>query len=173
MVIIVFVQLAVQLQSALAACCSEDSQHISYQIQHGNLHHTLIEVCSPILYDFDRYNFLRLQILAFDYLPERALSEDVENQISIPGCRSIHDGRLRVGTLYILVAVLLVPKDVIDVENVVTVFVVETIVLHAFAWLGKDPSWIPRRFVFEGGVTYSICGGEMRCQGLQGLLMAG
>lgn len=55
-----------------------------YQVKDGNLHHTLIEVCCPVLDNLHRYNFLCLEILTFDDLAKGALAEHIEDQIAVP-----------------------------------------------------------------------------------------
>lgn len=57
----------------------------TYQIQDGNLHHTLIEVGSLILDDFNGNNLLCFQVLALDNLSKGSLTKDVKNEITIPG----------------------------------------------------------------------------------------
>ena len=54
------------------------------QVQHRHLHHTLIEVCSPVLDDLDGNDFLCLQILTLDHLSEGTLTKHIENEISVP-----------------------------------------------------------------------------------------
>ena len=121
----------------------------AHQIQDGDLHHTLIEISGTILDDFDRDYFLRFEVLAFDDLPECSLTKDVKNQITV------------------LVSVILIPQYVIDIENIVTVFIVKSIVLDAFAWLCEDASWISRRLVLELGIANTVGGGKLRCQCLK------
>lgn len=55
----------------------------AYQVKNRNFHHTLVEIGSPVLDDLDSHDLLRLQILTFDYLSERALAQDVQNQIAV------------------------------------------------------------------------------------------
>ena len=57
----------------------------TYQIQDGNLHHTLIEVGSLIFDDFNGYNLLCFQVLALDNLSKSSLAKDVKDEITIPG----------------------------------------------------------------------------------------
>ena len=121
----------------------------THQIQDGDLHHTLVEVGGTIFDDFDRNYLLRLEVLAFDDLPECSLTKDVENQIAI------------------LVSVILVSQYVIDIKNVVTVFIVKSIVLDPFAWLCEDASWISRRLVLELGIANTVGGGKLRRQCLK------
>ena len=94
------------------------------QIEDRDFHHTLIEVCGPVLDNLHCHNFLRLQVLALNDLTESTLTKDVQNEISI------------------LVPSLLRSKNVINIQNVVAVVIVETIVLRAFARLGEDSAWV-------------------------------
>lgn len=64
----------------------------TYKIQNRHLHHTLIEVGRLVLDDLDSHHFLRLQVLAFYHLTESALSQHIENEVSIPviqGCQML------------------------------------------------------------------------------------
>lgn len=94
------------------------------QIENRDFHHTLVEVCGPVLDNLHCNNLLGLQVLAFHDLTESTLTKDVQNEISI------------------LVPSLLRSKNVIDIKNVVAVVIVETIVLRAFARLGEDSAWV-------------------------------
>ena len=121
----------------------------THQIQDRNLHHALIEIGGTILDDLDCDYFLRLEVLAFNDLPECSLTKDIQDQIAI------------------LVPVILVSKYIIDVENIVTVFIVKSIVLDAFAWLCEDASWVSRRLVLELRIANTVGGGKLRCQSLK------
>lgn len=121
----------------------------AHQIQDGDLHHTLIEIGGTVLDDFDCDYFLGLEVLAFDDLPECSLTKDIKDQIAI------------------LVPIVLVPKYVVDIENIVTVFIVKSIVLDAFAWLCEDTSWVSRRLVFELRIANTVGGGKLRGQCLK------
>lgn len=99
---------------------------MTYQVQNRHLHHTLVEVRGAVLDDLDCDDLLGLQILTFDDLPKRTLAQHIQDQISI------------------LVPCLLRPKDVIDVENIVAVLIIITVVLATLARLGEDSSWVPR-----------------------------
>lgn len=90
------------------------------QIEDRHFHHTLVEVCGPILDNFHSHDFLCLQVLAFHDLTESALTQDIQDEISI------------------LMACLLRTQYVVDIEDVVTVVIVETIILRAFARLSED-----------------------------------
>jgi len=76
------------------------------------------------------------------------LSEDIQNEISV------------------LVAGFLRTKDIIDIEDIVTVLVVIAIILNTFAWLGKNSSWVSRCFVLEIWIAYSVGGRKMRGKSL-------
>jgi hypothetical protein len=56
----------------------------THQIQHGYLHHALVEVRRSVFDHLDSNDFLRFQILTFDDLAKRALAENVEDEIAIP-----------------------------------------------------------------------------------------
>ena len=119
------------------------------QIQNRYLHHALIEVGRFVLDHFDSDDLLCFQILAFDYLPERALTEDVEDEVAV------------------LVIRFFGAENIVYIEDVVAVFVVVAIVLHALARFGEDSSWVSRRLVLEGGVAYSVGGWKVCCESLE------
>ena len=106
MMIVIFVQFTVQ------------------QIEYRNLHHTLVEIGSPILDNFDCHDLLGLQVLTFYNLTESALPKDVEYKVPV------------------LVSILFVSKDVINEQNVVTIFIIVSIILDPFTGLGKHSSWV-------------------------------
>lgn len=64
---------------------------------------------------------------------------------------------------------LLRSENVVNIENIITVFVVVTIILTSFARFGKDSTWIPGGLVFECRITYSISRRQVGCEGLKGL----
>jgi len=119
------------------------------QVQHRDLHHTLIEVGCLVLHNLDRDHLLSFQVLALDYLTECTLTKNVQDQVSV------------------LVVRLLGAQNVIDIQNVVAVFVVVTIILDSLARLCEYSPWIPRRFILESGVTNTVCRRKMGCQRLQ------
>ncbi len=77
-------------------------------------------------------------------MPERALPEDVEDQVSISDCELAYLAVAGSKQSHILVPIFLVTQYIIDIEYVIAIFVVEAIILHPFAWLREDTSWIPR-----------------------------
>lgn len=50
---------------------------------------------------------------------------------------------------------------VIDIENVVAVLVVVTVIFQSLAGLRKDTTWVSRRLVFEARVANTICSREV------------
>jgi hypothetical protein len=54
-----------------------------YQIEHRNLHHTLVEIGCAIFDDLDGHDLLGLEILAFDDLAKGALTQHIEDEIAI------------------------------------------------------------------------------------------
>ena len=83
-VVVVLVQLAVELRATFSGVKAWRTADCSYQIEHGHLHHALVEVGGPILDHLDGHNLLGLQILALDHLSKGALSQHIKDQISIP-----------------------------------------------------------------------------------------
>lgn len=105
------------------------------EIQHGHLHHALVEVCSPILYHLDCYDLLCFQILTLHDLPESTLTEDIQNEISI------------------LMCCLFVAQYVVDIQNVVGIIIVISVVLDTFTRLGEDTARVTRGLVLKVRVT--------------------
>jgi hypothetical protein len=58
-----------------------------YKIKNRDFHHTLVEICRPVFYHFDGDNLLRFQVLALDNLAKCTLTENIENEIPVPGQR--------------------------------------------------------------------------------------
>ena len=53
-------------------------------------------------------------------------------------------------------SVVFVPKNIINVKDVIAVLVIIAIILDTLAGLGKNSSGIARRLVFECGITNSV-----------------
>ena len=139
--VVVLIHPAVQLfkSSEHGACCRDAS--CTHQIQDRHFHHALIEVRCPVLDNLDCDNLLRFQVLTLDDLPKRTLTQHVKNQVAV------------------LVVRLLIPKYVVNVKYVVTVFVVISVILTALRWFREHPPRISRAFVLEVVITYAIRGG--------------
>ncbi len=84
-VIIDLVKLRVELLEVRIALSRKGVNDEAYQIENRYFHHALVEVRCPVLDNLDGDNLLRLQVLAFDHLPERALTEDVKDEVTVPG----------------------------------------------------------------------------------------
>lgn len=121
------------------------------EVEDRDLHHALIEIGGSILDNLDCDHLLRLQILAFDYLAEGSLAKNIEYEIPI------------------LMSIFFVTKYVIDEEDVVTIFIVVSVILNSFAWLCEDSARVSRGLVFERRVTYTVSRRKMGRQGLQRL----
>jgi hypothetical protein len=65
----------------------------TYQIEHGHFHHALIEVCRPVLNDFNGHNLLGFKVLALDDLPKSALPEYIQDEVATPAWFSISYAR--------------------------------------------------------------------------------
>jgi hypothetical protein len=55
------------------------------------------------------------------------------------------------------------PENIVYIEDVITIFVVITIVLEAFARLGKNSARVSRRLVFEIRIANSVGSRQLRC----------
>jgi hypothetical protein len=60
-------------------------------------------------------------------------------------------------------------KDIVDIEDIITVLIIEPIVLHAFTRFRKYSARVSRRLVFEARIAYSIRRRQMSCQSLKRL----
>ena len=60
-------------------------------------------------------------------------------------------------------------EDVVDVEDIITVLVVKSIVLCSLGRFCKTPPWIPGRLVLKFVITQTIRRREMHRQRLQWL----
>jgi len=61
---------------------------------------------------------------------------------------------------------LLRPEDIVDVENVVAVLIVITIILNTLARLRENTARIAGRLVFEVRIAYSVSRWQMAGKGL-------
>ena len=148
-VVIVLVHLLIQLCPVSTAQCVLGRN--THQVKYRYFHHTLIEVCCAVLDHLDRHHLLRLQVLALDDLAKRSLAQHIENQVAV------------------LVSRLFRSQDVVDIENVIAVLVVVTVVLDSFAGLGENTARIARGLVVESAVAQLVRHGQMGGQRLQGL----
>jgi hypothetical protein len=96
----------------------------TYQVENGHFHHTLIEIGCAIFDDFDSYHFLGFEILTLDDLAESTLTQHIQDEISV------------------LVASFLRSKNVVDIENVVTVLIVIAVVLDSLTRLCENSARI-------------------------------
>lgn len=64
---------------------------------------------------------------------------------------------------------LLTAQDVVDIENIITILVIITIVLHTFARLGQHATWISRGLVVKVRVADAIRRWKVGRQRLEGL----
>ena len=64
---------------------------------------------------------------------------------------------------------LLSPQPVVDIEDVIVVFVIIPFVVRRLARLCEYSPWVMRRFILELRVAYAVGIGDVRCQLAQGL----
>lgn len=72
--------LLVQLGGVSHCRCIHDQ---TYQVQDGHLHFALIQVCRLVLYNLDSADIVCPHILTLYNLTESALTEDIEDQVSM------------------------------------------------------------------------------------------
>jgi hypothetical protein len=66
----------------------------THQLQNRHLHHTLLKVSRLVLHHLDRDDLVRLEVLTFDDLTKRSLTEDVEDEVAVRwGRRDRGEGR--------------------------------------------------------------------------------
>lgn len=114
------------------------SGELSYQVQNRHFHHTLVEVCCAVLDDFYSHDLLSLEILTLDDLAESALTQNIEDKVPIPVSQVSTIQTAHIRSLFIanaLVTSFFRAQYVVHIEDVVAVFVVVSVVLHALAWL--------------------------------------
>ena len=63
----------------------------------------------------------------------------------------------------------LASKDIVDVKDIVTIFVVVPVILDSFAGVGQYSSRVSRRLIDEARVAYPVRGREVGCQRLKRL----
>jgi len=143
MVVIVLVHLLIQLHPISTADTA--LLKTTHQIQDRHLHHTLVKVGCPVLDDLYSNHLLCLEVLTFHHLSECALTQHIKDQITI------------------LVARFLRAEDIVDIEDVVAILVVITIILDALAWFREDATWIARGLVVEATVAQLVRHGKVCC----------
>lgn len=60
----------------------EEKRVYAHQFEYSNLHHALIEISRLVFDNFDSNDLVGLHILAFHNLPERSLSENIQDEVS-------------------------------------------------------------------------------------------
>jgi hypothetical protein len=116
------------------------------EIEDGDFHHTLIVIGRFILDDFHCNELPSLEVLALDYLAKSSLAENIQNQIPLA---------------------FFLAQNIIDIEDVVALFIVIAIILDPLARLGQNPPRILRGLILEIGVADTVSPRKMNCQCLQ------
>lgn len=90
---------------------------MTHQVQDRNFHHTLVEVCGLILDHLDGDHLLRFQVLAFDDLPERSLTQDIQNEVPVSCDRSVYPAQVAMGEeqVDVLVTGIFTAQNVVDI----------------------------------------------------------
>lgn len=106
---------------------------VTYEIQNGDFHFALIQVGRFVLDDFDSDDIMRPHVLALDNLSKRALTQNIKNEVPRVSSMTLKGSLVTpVGT----------SQNVIDIENVVVVFIVVAFVVLGLARLGEHSARI-------------------------------
>lgn len=98
------------------------------EFENRHLHHRLLKVSRLVLDNLDGDDLMSLHVLTLDDLSKRSLSQHVQDQVPVLVFRT---------------------EDVIDVEDVVAVLVVESVVLGGFRRFCQDSTRVQGGFVME------------------------
>lgn len=134
----------------------------SYHFQDGHLHHTLFGISCLVLDHLDSYDLLCFDILALDDLTKCACTQYIQDHIPILPCQSIH---LPIPTRQHLLVTLSTTQDIIDIQDIIKVFIVISIIGSRFTGLGKDATWIMACIVLESMVALLISQAQVSCHG--------
>jgi hypothetical protein len=145
MVVIVLIHLFVQLTVVSYFLYLSSGACKTHQIEYRDLHHTLVEVCSSVLDHLHGNHLLRLQVLALYDLPKGTLAEHIQDQIPV------------------LVPRLLGAENVIDIEDIIAVLIVVSVIL--------DSARIAGRLVIELGIAQLVRSRQVSRQGLKRLFV--
>lgn len=119
------------------------------EVEDRDLHLGLIQVCGLVLDDFDGTDLVRTHVLALDDLPKCTLAENVENQVPV--------------------ATVLAAEDVVDIQDVVPVLIIRTVIVHRLGRLGEHAPRVVRRLVLERRVTQRVRLRQRRREALERL----
>lgn len=112
---------------------------ITFLVQHSqylHFHHALVEVRWLVLDDFNSNNLVRFHVLTLDDLTKGSLAENVEDEV--------------------FVMTLVLAQPIINVEDVVVIFVIESVVMDWFTWFRQNASRVMCCFITEGRIADAV-----------------
>lgn len=112
----------------------------TYQFQNRDLHHTLIKVCRFIFDHLDGNDLVGLHVLTLDYLSKGSLAENIQDEVT--AVRESLENEINEWTQGDALVAILVPQPVVDVKDVVIIFVVVAVVMGGLAGLCKDAAGV-------------------------------
>ena len=133
--------------------------------QYCDLHHTLVEISGLIFDNLDGNDFICPNVLALDDLPEGPLTENIENKISKENLSKAKE-LLRGEDLLVPI---FTSQKIVDIENIIVIIIVVTIIMCRLAGLRKNSSGICRRLVRELRVAPVESGRDIGRESFEGL----
>ena len=134
-------------------------------LQYCDLHHALVEISRLILDNLDSNDFICPNVLALDDLPEGSLTENIENKISKENLSKVEE-LLRAEDLLVPI---FTAQEIVDIENIIVIVIVITIVMRRLAGLRKNSSRVCGRLVRELGVAPVESGRDIGRESFEGL----
>jgi len=136
----------------------------TYQFQDSYFHLTLIEIRWFVLDNLDGKQLVRSHILTLDDLSKCTLTQYIKNEIPVSQLwpYSTESSSSPITSL-------LTAQNIIDVEDIIVILIIGTIVVNRFTRLGKDSTRIIGSLVAELRVAQRVRLCEVRCQTLERL----
>lgn len=115
--------------------------HSFYHFQDGHLHHALFGIRRLVLDHLDSHNLLRFDVFALDHLTKGACTQYIQNHIPTY-IASLNTSAVIVIIILNLLVSLSTTQDIIDIQDIIVVFIVVSIIGSRFARFGKHATWI-------------------------------
>lgn len=138
------------------SCLRSQGGAVAYHPQYLHFHHTLVEVGRLVLDNLDSNNLVRFHILTFDNLAESSLAENVENEVFAAVFRRAISVGLGITRARTSLMTLILAQPIINVENVVVIFVIESVVMDRFTRFRQNSSRVVGCFITEGGIANAV-----------------
>lgn len=137
----------------------------SDQIKDRHLHLRLVQVRRLVLDNFDGANVVCPQILTFYDLPESALAQYIQNQIPARYELNCRDCAATSSP----VSAMLPAEDIVDKEDIIPIFVIDSVVMYRLARFRQYSARVVRRLVVELRIAQRVRLRQSRSQAFQRL----